>query len=181
MSSRKTKKDTPGAGPLVVMGVLAAVVLGGLIYYVKFGPPADLAPPVDGAKAGKNVRVNVPVARVDGADTTFNTESQELPPGTDVIEASVNGFLETIPAVQPEARLITVKYEGENAELQFSSNFRQTYGTDDESMIVQGIMKAVASNSKVKTVTFTEGGKPIESLGSIDLTGPQSVQDWMGG
>ena len=181
MSSRKTKKDTPGAWPLIVMGVLAAVVLGGLVYYVKYGPPADLAPRTSGAQTGKKVRVNVPVAKVDGADTTFNTESQELPPGTDVIEASVNGFLATIPAVQPEARLVEVKYEGDNAELRFSSNFRQTYGTDDESTILQGIMKAVASNSKVKTVTFTEGGKPIENIGSIDLTGPQSIEEWIRG
>lgn len=176
--SKKTKKDTPGSGPLVVLAVLAIIVAGGLFYYVKYGPTKEPMSPKTGRPTSRKVEIPKATAGNDGA--TFSSETRDLPEGTDAIEASVNGFLESVPAVQPEARLQAVKYEGDNAELEFSSNFNQTYGTDDESIIIKGIMKAVSANKPdVKTVTFLAGGKPIETLGSIDLEGPQNVHDWL--
>lgn len=179
MVSKKTKKDTPGSGPLVVLAVLAIIVAGGLFYYVKYGPTKQPTSPKDGRPTiGR--KVTIPKATAGNEGATFSSETRDIPEGTDAIEASVNGFLESVPAVQPEARLQAVKYEGDNAELEFSSNFNQTYGTDDESIIIKGIMKAVSSNKpNVKTVTFLAGGKPIETLGSIDLEGPQNVHDWL--
>ena len=43
-------------------------------------------------------------------------------------------------------------------------------------------MKAVDVNSDADTVEFeTINGQQIETLGSVDLVGPQSIRDWIGG
>ena len=72
--------------------------------------------------------------------------------------------------------------EGNTLVLRFTSSFTQTYGTDDESNVITAIMKAVSVNSTADTVEMeTMDGRPIETLGSIDLVGPQSIRDWIGG
>lgn len=177
----RRSKDTPGAKPLIWMAVIAAAMFGGLFYYVKFGPTSKLTP-LERTSTPAETEVIVPVPGKGGQDDNFTTKSIKLPKGSDPIVASVNAYLDGLKFVQPEARLLEVKYDKGNAELRFSSNFRQFYGTDDEATIIKGIVRAVAANnSNIKTVTFTENGKPIDTLGQADLTGPQPVKDWISG
>ncbi|MBA3725423.1 MAG: GerMN domain-containing protein [Armatimonadetes bacterium] len=182
--SKKTKGDTPGAKPLLILAVIAALLFGGLIYYVKYGPTSKTKPDnpdvISLEKPPANeVTVTVPVAQGGGPGGKFTTRTMKVPAGSDKIVASVNAFLEGTKIVQPEARLIDVKYAQGNAALNFSSNFNQTYGTDDEVTLVQGIMRAVKANSDAKTVTFLAANKPISTLGSIELDGPQSLKEWL--
>lgn len=178
--TRKTK-DTPGAKPLIILALIAVILFAGLIYYVKYGPTAELKPIDNAQPAAASDRVQVPVAVGGGPDAAFEMKTVDVPKGQDPVMFAVNHFLESLSFVQPEAKLLDVHYEGENVELVFSSNFRQTYGTDDEATIIKGILRAVQANSKAKTATFMEGGKPIETLGSTDLAGPQSIRDWTSG
>jgi lipoprotein-anchoring transpeptidase ErfK/SrfK len=175
----KTKRDTPGAGPLIVLGVVAALILGVLIYYVKSSPIADLKPTAPDRNA-PHVTVRIPVIKRAGPDPRFDMEVRQMQAGADPVIESVNAFLEATHIVQPEARLVSAKVEGDNITLDFTTNFNQSYGTDDEAMLIKGIMRALNSNCRSKTATFTAGGKPIETLGNIDITGPQKIRDWLG-
>jgi hypothetical protein len=182
--TKKSKGDTPGAKPLLIMAVIAALIFGGLIYYVKYGPTSKTKPDNPDVVAlekpqAKEITITVPVPKGGGPQGSFTNRTVKVPAGSDKVVASVNAFLEDTKIVQPEARLIDVKYDQGNAALNFSSNFNQTYGTDDEVTIVQGIMRAVKANSDVKTVTFLAANEPISTLGSIDLAGPQSLKEWL--
>lgn len=176
----KTNRDTPGPAPLIIMGVIAALLLGGLYYYTQRGPSPKYDP------------VNPPDVNSERTETKYRatfyrdgelvTEERTLAPGSNAVVESVNDALSSIPAVAPEARLVEAVREGRNLVLRFTSNFTQTYGTDDESNVIQAIMKAVDVNSDADTVEFeTINGQQIETLGSVDLVGPQSIRDWIGG
>lgn len=177
-----SKRDTPSATPLIILGVIALAVFVGLVYYVRSGPtprydPAN-PPDVQAEQNGDAVGYTAAVWK----DGKLVEEERTAPKGTDIVVASVNAALESIPAVQPEARLVESEKDGKNLKLKFTSNFNQTYGTDDERNIVTAIMKAVSLNSDTETVVFeTVNGEQIETLGSGDLVGPQSVRAWTGG
>ena len=176
----KTKGDTPGAKPLVILGVVAALLLGGLIWYTQRGPSPKYDPldPPD-IKAERQDKKYVATFYKDGKLTS---EERTLAEGDDPVVEGVNAALASIPAVPPEARLQETAREGNKMVLRFSNTFTQTYGTDDESNVINAIMKAVSLNSDVDTVEFeTMDGHAVETLGSIDLVGPQSIRDWIGG
>jgi hypothetical protein len=184
--SKKTSKDTPGFGPLTILGVIAALVLAGLIYYAKFGPSPTYdpknPPDVNAEKGNGEKEMGVTYDAAVYRNGKLVIEKRTAPAGTDPVVASVNSVLESIPAVPPEARLQETKRDGDTMKLKFTSNFTQTYGNDDESNVITGVMKAVSANSDVKFVVFeTVNGSPIETLGNADLVGPQSVRDWIGG
>jgi hypothetical protein len=176
----RTSGDTPGAKPLVILGIVAALLLGGLIWYTQRGPSPTYDPqnPPD-IKAERTERKYVATFYRDGQ---LVSEERTLTEGQDAVVESVNSALASIPAVAPEARLVETQREGDTLALRFTSNFTQTYGTDDESNVITAVMKAVSLNSDADMVVFEiVDGKPIETLGSIDLVGPQSVRDWIGG
>lgn len=179
--TKKAKGDTPGAKPLIFLAVIAAMLFAALVYYVKYGPTSKIEPdnPAVVAKRPGQITIEVPVPKGGGPQGTFDSRKINVPAGTDPVLASVNAFLEGSKIVQPEARLVEVKREQDNEVLNFSSNFNQTYGTDDEVTLIQGILRAVKANSDAKTVTFLAGGKPMATLGSIDLSGPQSIKEWL--
>ena len=178
-----SRRDTPGSRPLIVLAVVAAVVLGGLIFYVLRGPaprydrtnPPDMS--AERPPAGAEISYTAAVFK----NGKLTTEKRSAPKGSDPLVLAVNDSLESIPAVQPEARLVSAEKDGSNLKLKFTSNFNQTYGTDDEKNVLDALMKAVSLNSKAETVTLeTVNGDPIETLGSVDLVGPQSIRDWIG-
>ena len=176
----RTNGDTPGAKPLIILGVIAALLLGGLIWYTQRGPSPKYDPldPPD----VKAERADAKYMATFYKDGQLVTEERTLAEGEDPVVLGVNSALESIPAVPPEARLVETAKEGNTVVLRFTSSFTQTYGTDDESNVITAIMKAVSVNSTADTVEMeTMDGRPIETLGSIDLVGPQSIRDWIGG
>jgi hypothetical protein len=179
-----SKRDTPGPGPLIGLAAIAALVLGGLIFYVLRGPAPRYDrenPPKIGTQEPPPENEITYTAAVF-KDGKLTSVKRTAPEGSDPVVLAVNDSLESIPAVQPEARLVSAEPDGKNLKLKFTSNFNQTYGTDDEKNVLDALMKAVSMNSKAETVTLeTVNGEPIETLGSADLVGPQSIRDWIGG
>jgi hypothetical protein len=177
-----SKRDTPSATPLIILGVVALAVFLGLVYYVRSGPSprydSDNPPDIQAELNGDAVGYTAVVWK----NGRLVEEERTAPKGTDIVVASVNSALESIPAVQPEARLEETERDGKNLKLKFTTNFNQTYGTDDERSIITAVMKAVSLNSDAENVVFeTINGDQIETLGSGDLVGPQSVRTWTGG
>lgn len=177
-----SKRDTPSATPLVILGLVALAVFLGLVYYVRSGPSPKYdrnnPPDVQAQQNGDAVGYTAAVWK----DGKLVQEERTAPKGTDIVVAAVNDALGSISAVQPEARLVETEREGDNLKLKFTTNFNQTYGSDDERNILTAIMKAVSLNSDAENVVFeTVNGDQIQTLGSGDLVGPQSVRVWTGG
>lgn len=177
--SRKSG-DTPGALPLVLLSVVAVILLGGLIWYTQRGPSPrydqENPPDVHGDQTETGVSYQALVYK----DGQLVAEKKTAPVGSDPVVESVNSVLGSIPAVAPESRLLETKRDGDNLLLVFSTNFSQTYGTDDEAAVIKGVMAAVSKNSTAKTVTFElDNGVGIDTLGNVDLTGPLTVSDWL--
>jgi hypothetical protein len=89
---------------------------------------------------------------------------------------AVNEFLTQAAFLPKGARLVSARVHDGLAELDFSPEVAKTYGTDDERTLVNGILTAVGQFPEIKSATFLSGGKPIDSLGNIDLSEPQPVQ-----
>ncbi|MEO7454508.1 MAG: hypothetical protein ABIV13_07070, partial [Fimbriimonadales bacterium] len=135
----KTNKDTPGFKPLLILGVVAAMLLVGLIYYTQRGPSPTYDPnsPPDVKAETAEQKYQATFYR----DGKLVTEERKLAEGEDAVVQSVNDALASIPAVAPESRLVETSRDGDTLALKFTSNFTQTYGTDDESNVIQAIMK----------------------------------------
>lgn len=144
------------------------------------GGVKDPAPPAEQQVKTDDPKRTQPVVKVtpkfNNGELKFQTSASKARPGTNAYVDVVNDFLEQVPAVPKEARLISVKMEGGVAMLDFSPEFNRTYGTDDERTVVNGVLAALAQFNEIKRVQFLAGGKPIETLGSIDLTEPQEIE-----
>lgn len=161
--------------PLIIAAA-AVAVLGGLTVFAMNSPrqiPEDLAKKEKKENQGSKVTELTP--KYEDGDLKFDRKEGNSPAGSDGKVQVVNDYLDKIPAVPKEAQLIDVKMEGTTAVLNFNDAFRSGYGTEDEQIIVQGILTALAQFPEVQNVLFKINGQPLDSLGNIDLSQPQSV------
>ncbi len=157
----------------VIFIVAAAALLGGLTVFALNSPrqiPEDLARK---EKAGTSVTELTP--KYDNGDLTFDRKEGKTSAGSDAKVQVINDYLNKIPAVPKEAELIDVKMEGTTAVLNFNDAFRSGYGTEDEQIIIKGILTSLSQFPEVQNVLFKINGQPLDSLGNIDLSEPQSV------
>ncbi len=151
----------------------ALVVLGGVTAYALISPrqiPEELT-----KNQEKPRQVTQLTPKYDTGNLTFEESQAVAPAGADPMIQVVNDYLARIPAVPKEAKLLDVKMDGPTAVLNFNSAFRAGYGTEDEQIIVQGILTSLAQFSEVQNVLFKIEGQPLESIGNIDLSEPQPV------
>lgn len=161
----------------------SALLVGGLAAYVRFTParevPADLRRPATVSQNGRQPaevqKVLVLHPRYQDNDLKFDQTEASVPAGEDKVVFAVNQFLDKASFVAKEVRLRSVKVEKGMATLDFSEAFATSYGTDDERTVVNGILTAVGQFPEIETVKFLANGKPIDSLGNIELTDPQPV------
>lgn len=165
-----------------LLGLIAASALGvtALAIYVKF-TPANVVP----ESQRKTVRQEQREPRADKVvvykptyvdqELVFQESEKTVPKGEDRVVYAVNALLESIPAVEKGARLRSVKVVGHMAELDFTTAFETTYGTDDERTILNGILTVLGQFPEIETARFLVDGHPIESLGNVELVDPQPV------
>lgn len=185
MTKRKSKGPT--ARPIVALLLLGAVGLGGFAAYVRYGSPTRVpdelraekatptAPATKESPAPDRNKVRVMVPESDGTDVKFQTTQRDVPAGEEPILVAVNGFLRECPFVDKSARAIGVDVKDGLATIDFNEPFYQTYGTTDENALLKGLRLSVGQFPNVKKVWFRIEGKPIDSLGSVELTDPISV------
>lgn len=158
--------------PVIIVAV-AVALLGGLTVFALNSPrqiPEDMA-----KKEQQGSKVTELTPKYDEGGLKFDRKEGSVPAGGDAKVQVVNDYLDKIPAVPKEAQLIDVKMEGTTAVLNFNDAFRSGYGTEDEQIIVKGILTALAQFPEVQTALFKINGQPLDSLGNIDLSEPQSV------
>jgi hypothetical protein len=179
MPKRKKNQSNSALWWLALIGL---AVVAGLGYYAKFGPanrvPAELAAPkrVEPVEAEANepeVRVMTPSY---AGDKLQFTEAKSKPgTGENPMVFAVNSFLSTSKVVESQARLQSVKVKDGVAYLDFSAAFGQTYGTEDEQTILEGVCRTMGQFKSVDRVQFLVQGKPLDTLGNVELTEPIPV------
>ncbi|HRJ27444.1 MAG TPA: GerMN domain-containing protein [Fimbriimonadaceae bacterium] len=167
------------------MLLCGAMVVGVLGYYVKFSPanrvPEDqkrasrTSPPVprDDPTQAKTVQSMRP--EYQGDRLQFQSKTKPVPPGTNAIVFAVNEFLGSSQVAPADAKLVTAQVKDKTVTLDFNAAFDTTYGTEDEHTILDGILLAVGQFPSIDFVVFQVEGRPLETLGNIDLTTPQKV------
>jgi spore germination protein GerM len=73
------------------------------------------------------------------------------------------------------ARVIGIDVRNGTAFLAFNPAFEQTYGTSDEGIVLNGILRTLSQFPEIEKVQFEIDGKPMDTLGNIDLSQPQIV------
>ncbi len=158
-------------------------VLAGVAAYVQLAPATKVPPEVrrdDSARsaspATRDVRVLTP--RYEDGDLRFDSKPLQARPGEEPMQAAINGFLEGAKITPPDAKCLSVRRQGDLAVLDFSGPFGQTYGAEDEQALLSGIAKTLAQFPEVKRFQVTVEGKPIETLGNIELTEPLAISEF---
>ncbi|MBL8048164.1 MAG: GerMN domain-containing protein [Chthonomonas sp.] len=176
---------------LALIGVAAAVV-GGLAAYAKMQgnrvPEAEMRSerlpqhqPVDKRQPPQTkvekAKDEVEIVRVDYQSEDYKVErdKRKLEAGQSPYLVAVNASLAHVTAVPAGAVATSAKLDGSVLKLDFATPFRKTYGTAEEGEILNTITEALKQFGEVKSVLITEGGQPIESLGSVELTEPLEV------
>jgi hypothetical protein len=149
-----------------------------LFWYVKVGPPSDLKPKDQNLSpqppAPKSYAFIPKVTFQDG-EPHWELHKEEIQNNADPLLEAINRFLKE-SGIAPKAKLTAVRARGKQAELYFENLFEQSYGTDNDSLLLEGIFKAIKENSSFETVFFLESGKPAQTLGNLDVEGPQKIR-----
>lgn len=168
------------------MLALGVAIVGSVLGYVKFAPADRI--PLDqrrGSLAGRTAQetaaqprsdtVQVPVPRYVDGDLQFERRPVQARPGADHYALAINEFLKEARLTPSGARVLSTSLRDGNLLVDFSKEFDQTYGTEDEQTLVNGILTALGQFREVSTVELRVEGKEIETLGNIDLTAPLPV------
>lgn len=162
---------------IVSIVMVSVVLLLALLAYVKFAP-ADVVPQEKEVKedkpVGGGVRLLTPYYKDN--ELAFRTSDVEVPPGVDKYVFVVNQYLRSVEAVPKDALLETCTVKDGVATLDFNEAFRTTYGTDDESTLINGLLTVMGQFDDVLFVKVLIKGQKVETLGNYDLIDPQQVQ-----
>ena len=185
MSNRKT--NGPSNAGVLATAVLALAVVGGLAYYVKQSPAGnipheELKPdrrPQDAAPAQRSPQQTdtavIFTPRFEGATLHFEHTEVPVPAGEDPMVFAINEYLKLSDIADAGARLLSVRVDDGTATLNFSGQFAQTQGSMDEGTLVQGIQRTMGQFEGIRQLVFQAEGKPIESLGHLELSEPIPV------
>ncbi|MCH7903019.1 MAG: GerMN domain-containing protein [Armatimonadetes bacterium] len=164
-------RTNSGKSPVGVVLVLAAVVVLGIAAYVKFAP-ADEIPREEETLVDGSVTLVIPTydEKLD-----FSSEPVKVPEGVDQTVFAVNLFLDQLDVVPSDAVAEKIELNNGIASVYFSSEFRRSYGTEDEQILVNGLLVTLGQFPEIEFAKFYAGGRPLETFGNIDLTDPLPV------
>ncbi|MCH7945175.1 MAG: GerMN domain-containing protein [Armatimonadetes bacterium] len=175
MSNRKSSSSLVVA--VLMIGVLGLV---GWAAYVKFAPVNE-PPAPEPVNQGNPPPVEEPLGvklfmpTYENGTLGFDTTEGTVPAGADPCVYAVNHYLRSLDAVPEGAAAVSCEIEDGVATLDFNDEFRQTYGTEDEMILYNGILTVMGQFDEVASVRFLAAGEPIDTLGNLDLTGSHPV------
>lgn len=123
--------------------------------------------------ADDSVKVLNPVFK--GDELTFTESTEKVPAGTNPMSFAIESYLKNIPAVPKTVKVLNCSVENKIATVDFSSDIMAGYGTEDEQMIINGILKTFGKFPEVNAVRILIDGEPAETLGNIEIQNPQPV------
>lgn len=167
--------------PVLALLVASGGLVAGLFAYIKFSPASRVPEAERRSEARESARKAEPTKVVVfrpkyvDRDLEFDESERSVPVGQDPVVFAVNAYLDEAAITPKEARLLTCRIEDGLATLDFAPSFNQTYGTDDERTLLEGILTVAGQFPAIRTVRFLAGGKPIETLGNVEILEPQPV------
>jgi hypothetical protein len=166
-------------GALLVVGLVGGVMIGA---YVVNTPDAlrvrdsdRRVKPAPSVTSRTNSSPQVFRHKVVGTDVIYEQSPADIPPGADAKVWVVNEFLKSSGIASADARLLGADVRDGIAYLDFNKAFNTTYGSEEESILVNGILATMAQFPDVQKVQFQVEGEPLDTLGHIELTDPQPV------
>lgn len=189
MASKKQKKS---GSPMIALMAVGVLGLGALAAYVKFGG-ADKVPtevrrveslqkkdPPAGKTAHEETTQKTTVELFtpsrDSEELKFTKHQSDVPEGEDARLFALNHFLRESKIADPKAKVVGIQVKDQVALIDASPEFNQTYGTFDEEAILKGISITLAQFKDIEKVQFFVEGKPVTTLGNVDLSEPISVR-----
>ena len=165
--------------PVLLIGVLGLV---GWFAYVNLNSAPDQPVPVPGpfdpdppAPVEEPVEITLFMPTFEDGALEFDTTKGTVPAGADPRVYAINLYLRSLDAVPMDAEALSCTIEDGVATLDFNEEFRQTYGTEDEMILYNGLLKVMGQFDEVASVIFLAEGEPIDTLGNQDLTGSHPV------
>lgn len=186
----KSKQNKKG-GPMIALMAVGILGLGALAAYVKFGG-ADKVPTevrrVDSLQkpdpAGKKeepttqqkTTVDLFTPSRDSEELKFSKHQSDVPSREDPRLFALNHFLRESKIADPKAKAVGIQVKDGVALIDVSPEFNQTYGTFDEEAMLKGMTTTLAQFKEIEKVQFLLEGKPVSTLGNVDLSEPISVR-----
>lgn len=194
MSNKKSNPNSGNRGALMALLLVGAMGATALTTYITMGPGKSIPKEEQRAErlpehqegktdstAGKMdlkdpVETQVTILSPksdDKGNITYDKRTETVPQGENRYLLAINSFLEEAKISPEGSKAVAADLEPDGLlTLQFNEAFDTTYGTEDEEILVDGILKSVGQFRAVKRVRFTIMGRPMETLGNIDLTQP---------
>lgn len=179
------KNSTNLAAVVIGVGVTALAGLGWYAMQPKSNPATQHS---ENTTAGKIDDIDIQVKPVDkpenvtvlnpefkGDELTFKSSTKEVPKGEDPKVYALNEYLANVPAVPKSAKALSCKVDKGIATVNFNGDLMAGYGTEDEQMVINGILKTLGAFEDVKAVRILIDGEKAETLGNIEILDPQPV------
>lgn len=109
-------------------------------------------------------------------DLKYEKTEITIPQGADRYITVINAYLKECKIAPAGAQAVSTELNGKTLTVKFNKEFDQTYGSDDERTLVQGILASIGQFPEVNFVQFTIEGTPMESMGHLDLSEPLPVE-----
>ena len=185
-SKKKKQQNSRSAGPFVAMLAIGVLGLGALAAYVKYGGASTV--PV---QIRRETPIGTPSAKKDdspdsvelvtptreGTELKLGKHRSDVPAGEDARLFAINHFLHESNIAPSDARAVGIQVKDGVALVDVSPSFNQTYGTFDEEALLKGLCATLAQFKGIDKVQFFVEGKPVETLGNVDLSEPIPVRE----
>lgn len=193
MAKSKSNPNTSGKRAVVILACLGTVGFVALAAYTKMSPrivdpevrpkaqnTGNLGNDVVGSKpipmpARQPKKIVVLTPERGSLEPKFHRESKSVPDGEDAWLMATNGFLENSGIVPPDARAVSTRLEDRTLVIDFTASFRKSYGSADESAILKGLQLSIGQFPEIDKIRLTVEGKPLDTLGNVDLSEPIDV------
>ena len=184
MASKKRQAKN-GNGPMVGLVAVGVLGLGALAAYVKFSDanrvPDDLrrVPNLQNSAAAnsdQDSKVELITPRRDGTDLELGKHESDVPSGEDPRIFALNHFLRESKIADPKAKAIGIQVKDAVAFVDVTPEFEQSYGSLDEEAMLKGLTATLAQFKEIEKVQFLVEGKPVATLGNVDLSEPIPVR-----
>jgi hypothetical protein len=181
-SNRPARTSNVAALILVLLGTTGLVALG---VYVRHSPPltkpreSATPPPLTPAptteSTKREITATVFTPSISGDNLELTARQTTVPDGQDPIVFVVNAYLLEAKVTPTDARALSSQIRNGVAYLDFTPSFAQTYGSIDERTLLRGICSSIGQFPDVSKVQFQVEGKPMDTLGNVDLSQPIDV------
>ena len=171
----------------IVVVIAACVGLGAYLVMNRQPPPAPPPKPQVKAPVKEMRKVKFYQVAVESNEPKLRPTEKDVEAGKNPAEDSLLGLIEQGDAsglanpIPKGTRLLGFKVRKGLATVNLSREFRDNFagGSEAEGLTIGAILRTLAQFPEIKRVQFLVEGKPLDTLGHLDLSGPQDVR-WAG-